>query len=129
MLVRQQRRCPTRVLAALVAVALVFAHVVGAYAHAAGHNLVEGPSFSAQQNVSAPGGSGINAHAHGDHSKDPASNVDAFDFMCNGGLAIAVGPYAAFTEAKATHSSTVLQIVHLLLASSLERPPKSALRA
>src|SRR5262245_46782653 len=127
MLVRQRRRC--RLLTALVAVALVFAHVVGAYAHAAGHNAGQEPSSRAQQEISAAAGGGLSAHAHGTQAQEAAGYLDACDFMCNGGLAILAAPTLAFTRTKAPASCRVSEIVHLRLAASLERPPKSAVRA
>ena len=105
-------------------VALLCAHVVGAYAHAAGH----GPASRAQQELSAVGG-GVSAHVHGGHAKEAAGHVDCCDFMCNGGLAILAAPTVVFTRTKAPPSSRVIEIVHLRLAASLERPPKSAVRA
>src|SRR5262245_28045779 len=129
MVVRQQRCFPTRLIAALVAVALVFAHIVGAYAHAAGHNHAQGPSSCAQQDILSSADSRINAHAQAKHGSEPASHTDAFDFMCNGGLAILAAHTVAFARVKAPHSSRIVEIVHLLLGTSLERPPKFAVRA
>lgn len=109
-------------------VALLCAHMVGAYAHAAGHNAGQGPASRAQQEISAVGG-GVSAHVHGEHAKEAAGHVDCCDFMCNGGLAILAAPTVVFTRTKAPPSSRVIEIVHLRLAASLERPPKSTVRA
>jgi hypothetical protein len=117
-----------RLVSVLVALALLVAHVIGAYAHAAGHNHTKGQSSCVHQEVSATAVSGASAHAQSKHCHEPANYNDAFDFMCNGGLAILVAPSVAFAQAEVSHGSSVIEIVHLLLAASLERPPKSAIR-
>jgi hypothetical protein len=118
-----------RLVSALVALALLLAHAIGGYAHAAGHSHGKEASSCVHQEISATALSATSADAQSEQCQEPAHHIDAFDFMCNGGLAILVAPSVAFAPAKVAHRSSIIEIGHLLLAASLERPPKSAIRA
>lgn len=127
----RHKRGPLRLVSAVVVFALVVAHVIGGYAHAAGHNHAKGHAACAHRSLSATAAvaGGTSVHDDSEHCDEPADHIDAFDFMCHGGIAILVAPSFAFAAAKSEHASTLVEIAHLTLPTSLERPPKSAVRA
>jgi hypothetical protein len=130
MTVRKCGRGAMRLISAVLALALLVAHVLGGYAHAAGHNHPDGHATCAHDDSSAPAplGGKLTVPDEGDHCRQ-ANHIDACDFMCHGGLAILVDLAVEHVDARTARSSTVADIVHLLLAVSLERPPRSAVGA
>lgn len=126
----KHRRGATWLVSAVVAFALVVAHVVGAYAHAAGHNHANGHAACAQQDLAVTAMAvAMSVQDDSERCDEPANDIDACDFMCNGGLAILVTPSFALVDVKSPHSSTVVESVHLRPTAPLERPPKSTVRA
>jgi hypothetical protein len=132
MLMRKHGCNAVRLVSAMAAFALVIASVIGAYAHAAGHNHADAPAACAHQDASGTTAAAGELSALQDadeHCSEPASDVDSFDFMCNGGIAILVTLSFAYVDPTPPYSSAVAAIALLLLPASLERPPRSPVLA
>jgi hypothetical protein len=130
MLMRNRRRDVMQLLSAVIALALVVAHVIGAYAHAAGHSHAKAPAACEFQDISETAAAAeMSGHADSEHCNDPANPMNALDFMCNGGAAILMPPSFACPDQSPPHASTVADSTPLLLPGSLDRPPRPAVRA
>jgi hypothetical protein len=130
MLMRKQGRGAMRLLSAVVALALVVAHAIGGYAHAAGHNHSKEPAacvFQASSEMAAA--AEMSGQADSEHCNVPANPGDALDFMCNGGVAVLMMPSFVCPDQNQPHASTVAGGTPLLLPGSLDRPPRSTVRA
>lgn len=127
---------PARLLAAVMALALVVACVVGAYAHAAGHALPAAEHTAAA--VDAADHAGQRGHLFGpaaceagqvgiSHDCDGTghSPLDGCDFICHGGQAILAAAVlvlpAVLDSAPLIQPATAL---HGAEPTSLDRPPK-----
>jgi hypothetical protein len=129
MSLRRHGRRPIRLISILAATALVFAHVVGAYAHAAGHShgrahvgcAHDHANHAAATALPDQGVSG-SLHLSCDQEIDHAS---CCDFMCHGGIAILATPALTFAEPARDCSASNASIARLLWPGSLDRPPKS----
>lgn len=130
-----------RLVSAVAVFTLVFANVIGAYAHAGAHGqgaahagcdqhhegqhleeLASAPDATQVAEQRSPSGA---AHEHG---SDGAGHLTSCDFACHGGVAIlgASDPQVRVSEQRdrpqAAHN------VDLLLTGSLERPPRPSIR-
>jgi hypothetical protein len=130
MLMRKQGRGATRLLSAVVALALVVAHVVGGYAHATGHNHAkESAACAFQDSSELAAAAEMSGDTDSQHCDLPANSGDALDFMCNGGVAILMTPSFVCPDQNPPHASRVAGATPLLLPGSLDRPPRSTVRA
>jgi hypothetical protein len=125
---------PSRLLATAVALVLAFTYVVGAYAHAAGHQerharagyaetLSDGITTGAP--VAGLYDHGYCAHGGGQDCDEPEQSSDCCDTICHGGQAILatapVVPHVAL-EAPAIEPVAALQGAD---SAGLDRPPKA----
>lgn len=137
MRMRGHRYALTRLVSAVAVVALVFANVIGAYAHAGAHGqgtahagcdqhhegLASVPDATQVADRDSPSGT---AHEHG---SDGAGHLTSCDFACHGGVAIlgASDPQVRVSEERARPQAA--HSVALQLTGSLERPPRPSVRA
>jgi hypothetical protein len=128
---------PPRLLATAVALALVVAYVVSAYAHAAGHQPAD-PGHAAAVAAAgdhadrafaavatAPERDQARGQADGGHDEEPAGHsLDCYDTICHGGQAIlaAVPVIAASVLAAPFMGPTAA--LHGTDPGGLDRPPK-----
>jgi hypothetical protein len=124
---------PSRLLAVAVALALAVAYVIGAYAHAAGHQHedhlgVVADALDHADHVAvaaAPDGDEAPGQPGGAHDEDSTGHsLDCYDTICHGGQAIlAAAPVlpAALRAAPSIESAAAL---HGADHGGLDRPPK-----
>jgi hypothetical protein len=132
MLARQHRGNTTRLLSAVVALALVMAQVIGAYAHAAEHDHASAHAACAHQHGHAAAVPAADNNATVDkidHEGDRTHHSTSCDFCCHGGIAILVTAAFAYVNPTPPHSSAIVAAVHPAIPPSLERPPRSSARA
>ncbi len=128
-----------RLVSAVAVIALVFANVVGAHAHATAHGLDAAHSGCDDQHLAtsadvaqAPAHASVDgaasgvAHERGDHG---ATHTTSCDFVCHGGVAILVAATADGRAAERTATLHAARSTDLLLTGSLERPPRPSIRA
>jgi len=121
---------PARLIAVVTTLALVFASVMGAYGHAAGHSHHSSPGVAHTQGVDQlpPSADTRAAHADCDHSHNRAdtgsSHADCLDIICHGGYAILGATCIVPLLARAL--PFIVQIASLIgtQPGSLERPPR-----
>jgi hypothetical protein len=134
MVMRKNGRGGIRAVSLLAAFALVLAHLVGGYAHAAGHGHAKaaetcGHSHAVSTSAAASTvGPAVMSGARADCDQ-AINHSDACDFMCNGGIAILVATIAVAAAPKDAGSSAVAAITRLLLPPSLDRPPRPSTSA
>jgi hypothetical protein len=147
---RVSKAWPLRLLAAAVALALAVAHAVGAYAHAAGHQLphaghpvvIQSAAMAGTQPHADHGGEGAQHapasvvlapdrdHAHGpadggqgeDHH--PGHSLDSCDTICHGGQAILAAAPVVPAPLLAAPSIEPAAALHGADPGGLDRPPK-----
>ena len=122
-----------RLVSAVAAVALVFAQLIGIYAHAAEHDHATGHAACAHhhgQDAAAPTGSGDpRLDKAAQDSGDRVSHHTSCDLICHGGAAIlAAGEGCAYVGSTRIYAPAIGVVVDPSQPPSLERPPKSAVR-
>jgi hypothetical protein len=127
-----------RLVSAVAVVALIFANVVGAHAHATAHGpdaahggwdqhlatsaaAVHAAAYAAVDDAA----SGI-AHEHGDPG---GAHTTSCDFVCHGGVAILAASTVHGQVAARPAKPHVARSIDLLLTGYLERPPRPSIRA
>src|SRR5262245_13322511 len=129
MLVSQHRSNATRLLGAVVALALVIAQVIGAYAHAAEHDHGSGHAACAHHHGHGPATpSGDGPADTADHDADRAHHGASCDFLCHGGIAILMTVAFRYADPGLPYIAAVAADVHPAAPPSLERPPRSSAR-
>lgn len=127
---------PARLLAATMALGLVVACIIGAYAHAAGHALPEAEHTTAA--IDATGQEIQNGHLSEPAASKPGqvgaphdsdgtghSPLEGCDFICHGGQAILAA--AVLVPPAVLDSAPLIQpaaALHGAEPTSLDRPPK-----
>jgi hypothetical protein len=126
----KHKRGASRLLSAVAALALILAQLIGAYAHA-GHDHAAAHAACAHHG----GGSQVAPDEHQpgeaqtEHGSDPATHNHSCDFMCHGGVAILAISTFSYADAQLPYELKGIAFDHLLWPASLERPPKSPVRA
>src|SRR5262245_52602639 len=98
-----RQRCAARLVSAVAAFALVLAHLIGAYAHAAGHAHAHAQMHAgtAHHHHAEPmvdtGEAGVVDDA-GKGCNDTVNHAQCCDFMCHGGVAILVSISLRYLE-------------------------------
>ncbi len=138
MRMRGNRYGHTRLVSVVAVLALVFANVVGAHAHATAHGpdaahagcdrhlATSADMAHAAAHASVDGAASGIAHEHGDQG---GVHTTSCDFVCHGGVAILVAATADGRVAQQPARPHVAGSIDLLLTGSLERPPRLSVRA
>jgi hypothetical protein len=140
MVERKRRSGAGRLVAAVAALALVFAQLIGAYAHAAGHDHASGHAACAHlhghhataahdDGPAAPSGGDQGALDKAQHDDDRALHSASCDFLCHGGIAILAAAGFSYVDPTPPYTSAVAVIADPSPPPSLERPPRSSARA
>ena len=125
----------TRLIAVVTTLALVFASVMGAYGHAAGHNHYSSPGVAHTQDVDQQTASADTqaAHADCDHSHNRAdtgsSHADCLDTICHGGYAVLGTTWIVPLLARPLPFIVPIASPIGTQPGSLERPPRSPVLA
>jgi hypothetical protein len=121
-----------RLVSAAIALALVIANVVGAYAHTHAH----APSHdacihhdSSSHHYGSDAGGDPNLVDEDDEPGNRSMDHAACDFMCNGGIAILGTLIIAFPEPEAGVMPAAASPILSLPPASPERPPRSPVPA
>jgi hypothetical protein len=129
---------PSRLLAAAAALALMVASVIGAYAHAAGHEPPHSAVAAAAQSdagghgakaVAAPAAAPDRGHAHGPadcgHDQDrPGHSLDCCDTACHGAQAILAEVLVVPASLLSGPSMEAAAALDGADSGGLDRPPK-----
>lgn len=125
----------TRLVAVAAALALILANVVGAYAHAHAHGTSTLHVDHHYEAAAAPGdGVTLSAeiaelgHMDEDNGKK-SDHATSCDFVCHGGIAILSAFADVSDQPQSTEQPGASRSVDLLLAASLERPPRFSVSA
>jgi hypothetical protein len=143
MVARKHASNGKRLISAVAAFALVFAQLIGAYAHAAGHDRASGHAACAHlhghhataahdHSPAAPSGGdqgSVDKAQHDQHDEERALHGASCDFLCHGGIAILAGAGFAYADPRPPYTPAVATIAHPSPPPSLERPPRSSVRA
>jgi hypothetical protein len=127
-----KHRWAARLISAVVALALVFASAVGAYAHALSH-CQHGHANAVHQEDAEASASTVTANAlhKGESQRSPASvdQAQCCDTICHGGFAIVdVGPVVLLPP-RFLHAILSAGLAAGTQPHSLERPPRSPVLA
>ena len=128
-----------RLISAVAALALVFAQLVGAYAHAAGHDHagaraacahLDGHHAAAHgHDIAAPPAGDQGAVDKARHDDDRANHSTSCDICCHGGIAILVSLAFEYEAPTPPSTSAIATVANPSPPPSLERPPRSSARA
>ena len=126
-------------ISAVATLALVFAQLIGAYAHAAGHDHagvhaacahLDGHHGAAQaQGAAAPPAGDQGAVDKAQHDDDRALHSTSCDFLCHGGIAVLVAAGFSSVDPMPPYTSAVATTADPSPPPSPERPPRSSARA
>jgi hypothetical protein len=138
MVARKQAGNVKRLISAVTALALVLAQLIGAYAHAAGHDHAGGHAACAHlqghhaavhgHDGAAPAADAA-AAAKAHHDGDRAHHSTSCDFCCHGGIAILAGDGFSYVDPTPPCTPAVAARADPSPPPSLERPPRSFARA
>jgi hypothetical protein len=128
-----------RLISAVAALALVFAQLLGAYAHA-GHDHAGGHAACAQvdghgapadrDGASAPpAGDSEVVSNQGQHDDDRTAHSASCDFLCHGGIAIPATVGFSYLDATPPWVAVVATVAASSPPRSLDRPPRSSVLA
>jgi hypothetical protein len=132
-----RKQWPGRLLAAVLALGLICAAAVGAYAHAAGHHHHGGhgqavvaatDAAEAAVHVHIGGGSDCQKHKHGSGDSGVA-HADCCDLMCHGWTALVGAKFALPVPLLAVTGISPARIAAGVRPASLERPPRPRILA
>lgn len=123
-----------RAVSAVAVLALIFASVVGAYAHAGAHGFGakahvdcdvhhDGTASTDCEWTAVPSSGAGHAHEHGN---DEADHATSCDFVCHGGVAILPVSALAPISHQTNVSPPAARGDDPRLKTSLERPPRSS---
>ena len=139
MVARKHASNGKRLISAVAALALVLAQLVGAYAHAAGHDHagayaacahLDGHHAAAQtHDAAAPSGIDQGAVDKPQHDDDRALHSGSCDFLCHGGIAVLAAAGFSYADPTLPYTLAVAIIADPSPPLSLERPPRSSARA
>ena len=139
MVARKHASNGKRLISAVAALALVLAQLIGAYAHAAGHDHagahaacvhLDGHHAAAQaHDAAAPPAGDQGAVDKPQHDDDRALHSASCDFCCHGGIAVLAAAGFSYADPTLPYTLAVAIIADPSPPLSLERPPRSSARA